>query len=781
MIKAKKIILRDGREKFESVEGHTLRVVNYAYEFINKYEDEIEKLSKIIDDPEWTVDKIKDLIFFSAYFHDIGKITKSFQNTIENGKKSNHPFYALFTLWSIKDFTYRKKIRRYSAEINLLHFIITTHHIIFKANLYNEDKYYFWESSNVLLPATMKFFKEYKKIYKKYFYKDCEYIFECNIISNDEVKKGWERYSDLTALGFFENKENFEKIRWLYGFCSGIINLSDWQASADFVRENTDNKDIKKVVLEWEKLPNENLLKKSLLKKVDKVFWKDYQVKASKERKNILMEIPTGEGKTEAALLWAINNLKNENTKIIYTLPTQTTSNKLYERVIDIFGKENCGIIHSSSDIILEDQFTEDEKLDIENYRNERLFQKTFNKPITVSTLDSFIKFFINIGRWNIATKNFFNAVLIIDEVHSYDYKLLGFLARNLEILDKLEIKICIMSASFPDKLKNIILGNNWKEKFEYITDKKLFLKKANAIEKRDVYLEEDVDKLKELYNQGKNILVVRNTIKHAIRIFEELRKDRNIRIMLYHSDFKKGDRKKKEDEIVERLKSYDNFILVATQVVEISLDIDFDAMFTDVAPIDALIQRFGRVNRKKNKIKKGKVFIYEKIENRDKLGREAYPYKENILKQSLKVIENGYFEIREYSEWINKVFENLYKKDVDFINKLDVLFKEGRDKYDNILKNCFGIAKFQDEYDIRDIDKRLAKVDCYLKSDYEKTLNGERLKFDHLIPVPFYLLDKAMFIEKDIDNKIYNPVVNLDYNYDIGLILDYKKEENII
>ena len=86
----------------------------------------------------------------------------------------------------------------------------------------------------------------------------------------------------------------------------------------------------------------------------------------------------------------------------------------------------------------MKDLFEKDDGSVDERYHGERLFQKTFNKPITVSTIDAFLKFFINIGKRNIPLKNYFNALLIIDEVHAYDFKLMGFLAYNLAKLEQL-------------------------------------------------------------------------------------------------------------------------------------------------------------------------------------------------------------------------------------------------------------------------------------------------------------------------------------------------------
>ena len=102
---------------------------------------------------------------------------------------------------------------------------------------------------------------------------------------------------------------------------------------------------------------------------------------------------------------------------------------------------------------------------------------------------------------------------------------------------------------------------------------------------------------------------------------------------------------------------------MVATQIVEVSLDIDFDVMFTDNAPIDSLIQRFGRVNRKKSLEKKGEIYIY-KVEN-------SLPYPEAILDLTFETIEDGYFELGIYVEWLNKVYNRLFVEDIVTINEI--------------------------------------------------------------------------------------------------------------
>jgi len=152
------------------------------------------------------------------------------------------------------------------------------------------------------------------------------------------------------------------------------------------------------------------------------------------------------------------------------------------------------------------------------------------------------------------------------------------------------------MSASIPSKIKEILGIND----YPLIKDNRLFKKKANYIYKLNKSLEEDIDKIIENFNMGKNILIARNTVKKSVETYKLLKEEGIKEIILYNANFKKRDRIKKENEIYERLKGKTKFILIATQVVEVSLDIDFEILFTDIAPIDSLIQRFGRVNRKR-------------------------------------------------------------------------------------------------------------------------------------------------------------------------------------
>ena len=713
-------------DKYQTLEEHTLWVCDEALKQIDD-----KTLQKVANISGWSTEKIKDLIFFSAYFHDIGKATIEFQNTIKSGTQSYHPLYGAFLLLGIKDFDYKD-----DGFSNLLVVVVLSHHSLFPKQ-YNESNYEFTFLSNY-----MDFQNNYKVIYQKIFNRECLYDFDFKEVKKESFRK----YIDILEKQHAKIN-NTNKFRMLYTYVSGILNLSDWIASARFSQTIP--------ITTFDFIPSKNDFISHLT--FDKL--RDFQDELSDCTQSVLVEIPTGEGKTEGSLLWAIKNIYNENTKIIYTLPTQTTSNKLYERVQKFFDKNECGLIHSNAKIFLEKEYERDNGVVDEHFQSDFLVSKSFNKPVTVSTIDSLLKYFINIGRFNIATKNFLNSVIIIDEVHSYDFKLMGFLKRFLELCYEYDVRVCLMSASIPNKIKELL---NIKD-YPVITENNLFKKKANEIKKIDYELEDDFDFIFEKFEESKNILIIRNTVKSATDTYKYFKNKFSLddeEIVLYHSTFKKMDKQKKEELIFEKLASKKPFILIATQIVEVSLDIDFDVMFTDNAPIDSLIQRFGRVNRKKNENNKGEIYIYKYA--------KAFPYTNSyLLDLTFEVVQDGYFELEEYVKWLNIVYDKLFEMDKSVINEISRLFDEAYKKYDETIKKLSGINKSSDNYDLRDIT--FQKNDYLLYDDY---MDG-RTKYDYTISLPYYLEKKYLYTSQ---TEINYEILNLKYSFEEGIIFDDEK-----
>lgn len=720
----------------QTLEYHTFMVIEAALSLIE--DKELDFISK---ETGYDKDKIKDLIFFSAYFHDIGKATYEFQDTIKNKRKSYHSLYSSSLFSNITDFEFNE-----DYGINMLMLCILTHHSVL-----NAESYFKTVGNNKMLnfeflPCAEIFFYNYKEVYQKYLNKACNYEFEYK--KADLVELGTyieEIYEDVDYL---RKDESCRKIRLLYSYVLGILNLADWIASAKF------NSSLPKIKFDY------LIDKKELCRRfaesigINEFIPKDFQEKLANCKGSVLVIIPTGEGKTEGAFLWAINNIENKLSKIIYTLPTQTTSNKLYDRAKDIFF-DNTGLIHSSSKIYLEKKYEQENGKVDDKFQSDILFTSTFNKGATVSTIDTLFKYFINIGRYNIAMLNFLKSVVIIDEVHSYDFKLMGFMKRFLEICKYYNVPVCLMSASIPNKVKELLNI----DKLPTISDKKLFEKKANYIYKIDDSLDNKIDDIILKFNKGNNILIVRNKIDKSIEIYKALKEKGIENIILYNSQFKKKDRIKKENEIYDKFNNKERFILVATQVVEISLDINFDVMFTDNAPIDSLIQRFGRVNRKKKQDKIGEIYIFRDTDSK--------PYYLRMLEITYETLEEGLFPVEKYIKWLNKVYDKLFN-DKKIINELESNFVEGYQKFNKILSKQHGIYKSKDIYDLRDIE--FPKKDYILYEDYNKNMRD----YNNTISLPAWLSQSEhLVVYKNYTKDIDYDVLKLEYNYEIGAIIE--------
>lgn len=382
-----------------------------------------------------------------------------------------------------------------------------------------------------------------------------------------------------------------------------ILNMADWTASGH--RE-----------LEPGLVYNEDFLAEKIKEKLrnegkteiaDQFQYRDFQT-ASKVEGDVLAVAPTGSGKTEAALLWA--SQKKEFDNILYLLPTRVTSNAIYKRLCSYFGNEKVAVAHSSAYFLrkeIDDSYEEKEYAFID---------KTFFKNVTVCTVDQVLTQGFNLGFWEVKTFHQLNARIIIDEIHLYEPYTLGLIIATIKYLQQeFNARFYIMTATMPEKLKTLLEKNLQSPSF--IPDTELLDKARNQFEVRNGGFNEMEREITDAIQDGKKVLLVLNTVDSAIGAYEKFKplfKGREDKIVCYHSRFIQKDRTKKEESIFEIEKQDEPCLLVATQVVEVSLDIDFNILFTENAPIDAIIQRAGRVNRKRRK-KGTKVIVFQHSE----------------------------------------------------------------------------------------------------------------------------------------------------------------------
>ncbi|MCX7771334.1 MAG: CRISPR-associated helicase Cas3', partial [Proteobacteria bacterium] len=354
-----------------------------------------------------------------------------------------------------------------------------------------------------------------------------------------------------------------------------------------------------------------------------------------KNKKALLLIAPTGSGKTEAALCWA----GSKKGRIIFTLPTRASVNAAFKKLKKYYG-DDVGILHGEAGRFiystLKKELTEEEA--IEESINEINLTKNLMRPIVVTTIDQIFSFALRVHQYEKILIGLYGANIILDELDSYSPYTIEILKQSLKIAKGFKITPLIMSATIPDILKDefykegIILEHyepSWSE-LEIKNEGKHSIK---IFDKDITECKEIIETLSE--GEKNSILIVCNTIKKAVSVYEKL-KDFSPR--LYHSLFTFHDRETKEEDISKFDQNGRNIgIWITTQVVEVSLDLDFDILITEASPINVLIQRMGRCYRRRTGA--GKVFIYSKSQNEN--GKpEFYPYGELAIKESLNVLK---------------------------------------------------------------------------------------------------------------------------------------------
>jgi CRISPR-associated endonuclease/helicase Cas3 len=324
---------------------------------------------------------------------------------------------------------------------------------------------------------------------------------------------------------------------------------------------------------------------------------------------HLIVSAPTGSGKTEAALLWALTNSRAMGgAKILYLLPTMVTANSTWQRLVDVFGPENVGLTHSTADHFKRAaaRARAEEEGDQWENREHYLFDKTFIRPATVATVDQLLTIGFNGRRWDIKEINAANAVVIVDEVHAYDGWTLGLLISAIRHFSRLGTRFLLMSATLPSHTREML--QKALPEAAYIADDTLAHERRSTYTVKPGYIHDDRDAIVQAVDEGRHVLVVVNTVRQCQELAQQLGE---LRPICYHSHFIFKDRKRIEADIQRTEEGSATRLVVATQVVEVSLDLDFDWLFTECAPADALVQRAGRVNRYRDPKRDSRVFIY--------------------------------------------------------------------------------------------------------------------------------------------------------------------------
>lgn len=327
-----------------------------------------------------------------------------------------------------------------------------------------------------------------------------------------------------------------------------------------------------------------------------------------------LLTAPTGSGKTEAALLWAARQAYHANIpRLFYTLPYQASMNAMRLRLAETFGENQVGLQHGRGLLALYRMLQERDYTPSAAAHAARWARNLADlnyPPVRVFSPYQMLKGMYRLKGYEALLSDYHDAVFIFDEIHAYEAKRLALILQTIAYLNRhYRARFLVMSATFPALIKGWLLqalGNIT----EINADTGVFhMFCRHRLRLLDGELTDffNLARIEHDARAGKSVLVVCNLVDRAQMVYQVLRErlqDTEIPVALLHGQFTMRDRSAKERLVREAAGSNSisrrPLVLVATQAVEVSLDIDLDTLYSDPAPLEALVQRFGRINRRR-------------------------------------------------------------------------------------------------------------------------------------------------------------------------------------
>ena len=359
----------------------------------------------------------------------------------------------------------------------------------------------------------------------------------------------------------------------------------------------------------------------------------------------IIIETPMGSGKTEAALNvsdWWLRAMGAEG--IYYALPTQATANQLFKRVEQFISRNpaieagaELHLLHAYAE--LQDHYQQLQLTAIDNDETATIKashwfiskKRGLLSPFAVGTVDQALLAALQVRHLFVRLYGLAGKVVIIDEVHAYDTYTSKLLDRLLTWLAYLNTSVILLSATLPEKRRRELLqayvpqlaltaqpqypgiigvNRHGQQLIQAVTTPT----KTLQLELIHTPLAAPWAAIGQILvtqlNQGGCAAIILNTVTEAQALFSYLQEQispllPNTPLVLFHARFPLQQRLALEDKLAQLFGKHGQrpptAIVVATQVLEQSLDVDFDLMITALAPIDLMLQRAGRLHRHDN------------------------------------------------------------------------------------------------------------------------------------------------------------------------------------
>lgn len=562
----------------------------------------------------------------------------------------------------------------------------------------------------------------------------------------------------LTSFGIQSKKISIDEARNSYdysvNYCKkkklgwsrwkGLLVAADHYASA--LEAGTEEK-----LQHTFKVPNLDFYEKRKSK-----FYPLSLLQANSNKPHTIVTACTGAGKTDYLL-------RRCRGRVFYILPFQASINAMFNRIETDLKSANKNLdirlLHGASKIAISDYGIE-----------EKVLQDKVGASIKVLTPHQLSSVVFGIQGFESVLLDIENTDVILDEIHVYTEITRAIVLKLIDVLLSINCRIHIGTATMPTVLYEEIIKKLGKEN---VIEIKLDINELESFNRHIIHkinsLEENLNIISNALENNEKIILVCNRVATSQKWYDVISECfPTVKKILLHSRFKLSDRKKIETVLIDEFNSSNECcIVVSTQVVEVSLDISFDLMITETAPLDSLIQRFGRINRVRNKQTIGNykpIFVIKPPDNK----QDAKPYNLSILKRSYDILQDGkLLEEKNLQTMIDAVLnepdvEINLDKDAILVNKEWQIFSLYHKRKSVLLEQL-------------DIDN----VSCITEADEDKYVNSDFEERKHFeIPIRFNSIAYKNLRQSDYGA---NPFIipNKAYSKEKGLINNLAKPEN--
>ena len=532
---------------------------------------------------------------------------------------------------------------------------------------------------------------------------------------------------------------------------------------------------------------------------------------------------PTGIGKTMTALDFSLklkNKIKQESgveARIIYALPFINIIEQALNEYEKVLGEQNINILghYQYADVFGKSERKENVDGAEQGYDQKLMALDTWQADVVIT---SFVQFFETlIGNRNKLLKkfnHFANAIIILDEVQTLRLDQMPLMGAALFYLSKyLKSRIILMTATRPkifelaqqeilnsegDHVNPIELLTNYEEVFAVFKRTSIHPLLNDLKEEKENRSQEFVSAVfAEKWSSEKSCLIVCNTVKRSIEIYDEIKnylEENSLKNPIYYlsTNIIPAHRLQRIQDIKDDIQQYKAPILIATQVVEAGVDLDFDLGFRDIGPIDSIIQVAGRINRNNNSEKihsplyivdfdvKATTMVY---------GRLTY------IQAKRSLVQKDCFFEKDYLKLITAYFDGISEKSSfadarTYFNSMKTLKYDADDKR-TLPVSAFRIIEESDRYapvfiSIDDdasevLEKYLQKITNEItKEEYNKDW---KLKFQqHIISIPKYLCADLETVNEYEESILLVPKkeIGLRYSSETGYNRAFKEENRV-